>query len=89
MRGLREALHEAVEDSIENCATIGKWPQRAYYGQVMARVSPEVHRKTALAAEFSGNSLNQWAEDVLYRAAGWVHAPPPEPERCGSAIADQ
>lgn len=66
---LREAFHEAVEDYIETCAKIGKQPQKAFSGQVMFRVKPEVHRKAALAAELSGMSLNQWAEDVLDRAA--------------------
>lgn len=66
--GLRTAFHEAVEDYIETCAKIGKEPQKAYSGQVMFRVDPEVHRKAALAAELSGKSLNQWAEDVLERA---------------------
>jgi len=28
-----------------------------------------VHRKAALAAELSGKSLNQWAEEVLNHAA--------------------
>jgi predicted HicB family RNase H-like nuclease len=68
--GLREAFHEAVADYIETCTRIGKEPQKAYSGQVMFRVSPEVHRKAALAAELSGKSLNQWAEEVLDRAAG-------------------
>jgi len=36
----------------------------------MFRVSPDVHSKAALAAELSGKSLNQWAEEVLNRAAG-------------------
>ena len=68
---LREAFHEAVEDYIETCAKIGKEPQKIYSGQVRFRVSPEVHRKAALAAaELSGKSLNQWAEEVLDRAAG-------------------
>ncbi len=30
---------------------------------------PEVHRRAALAAELSGKSLNQWAEEVLEEAA--------------------
>ena len=68
--GLRDAFHAAVEDYVETCARIGRDPQKAYSGQVMFRVSPEVHRKAALAAELSGKSLNQWAEDVLARAAG-------------------
>lgn len=67
--GLREAFREAVDDYIETCAKIGKEPQKSYSGQVMFRVSPEVHRKAALAAELSGKSLNQWAEEVLDRAA--------------------
>jgi predicted HicB family RNase H-like nuclease len=70
VEGLRVAFHEAVEDYIETCAKIGKEPQKTYSGQVMFRVSPEIHRKAALAAELSGKSLNQWAEEVLDRAAG-------------------
>ena len=67
---LRRAFHEAVEDYLETCAKIGKKPQRAYSGRVMFRVSPDTHRRAALAAELSGKSLNQWAEEVLDRAAG-------------------
>ena len=69
VEGLREAFRAAVEDYIETCAKIGKEPQKTYSGQVMFRVSPEVHRKAAMAAELSGKSLNQWAEEVLDRAA--------------------
>ena len=68
--GLREAFQEAVDDYLETCAKIGKDPQKPYSGRVMFRVNPEVHRRAALAAELSGKSLNQWAEDVLDRAAG-------------------
>lgn len=70
VEALRDAFHEAVEDYIETCAKIGKEPQKAFSGKVMFRVDPEVHRKAALAAELSGKSLNQWAEEVLERAAG-------------------
>ena len=69
VEALREAFHEAVEDYIGTCAEIGKKPQKPYSGRVMFRVSPEVHRKEALAADLSGKSLNQWAEEVLERAA--------------------
>ena len=66
---LKEAFHEAVDDYVETCAKIGKEPQKPYSGRVMFRVDPEVHRKAALAAELSGKSLNQWAEEVLNHAA--------------------
>ena len=69
-KGLREAFHGAVKDYTETCAKTGREPQKTYSGQVMFRVSPDVHRKAALAAELSGKSLSQWAEEVLDRAAG-------------------
>ena len=69
VEALREAFREAVEDYIETCARIGKEPQKAFSGQVMFRISPEIHRKAALAAELAGKSLNQWAEEVLDNAA--------------------
>jgi predicted HicB family RNase H-like nuclease len=69
VEALRSAFHEAVDDYIDVCRKIGKEPQKSFSGQVMFRVSPEVHRKAALAAELSGKSLNQWAEEVIERAA--------------------
>ena len=67
--GLRAAFREAVDDYIETCAKIGKEPQKPYSGRMMFRVDPEIHRKAARAAELSGKSLNQWAEEILDRAA--------------------
>jgi len=67
--GLIAAFHEAVDDYVETCVRIGKEPQKPYSGKVMFRVKPETHRKAAIAAELSGKSLNQWAEDVLEAAA--------------------
>jgi predicted HicB family RNase H-like nuclease len=66
---LRAAFHEAVDDYIQTCQRLGKTPQKAYSGQMMFRVKPDIHRKAALAAELAGKSLNQWAEEVLERAA--------------------
>lgn len=66
---LRRAFHDAVDDYVDTCTKVGKEPQKPYSGRVMFRIEPEIHRKAALAAELSGQSLNQWAEDVLDRAA--------------------
>lgn len=70
VEGLRAAFQEAVDDYVETCAKLGREPQRAYSGQVMFRVDPEVHRRAAHAAELAGKSLNQWAAEVLDQAAG-------------------
>ncbi len=66
---LRTAFREAVDDYLETCARAGKEPQKPYSGKVMFRVNPETHRRAAIAAELSGKSLNQWAEEVLEAAA--------------------
>jgi predicted HicB family RNase H-like nuclease len=67
---LRAAFREAVDDYLETCAKIGKEPQKPYSGKMMFRVDPEVHRRAALAAELAGKSLNEWAGEVLAKAAG-------------------
>ena len=66
---LKEAFYEAIDDYVATCAKVEKEPQKPYSGRVMFRVNPEVYRRAALAAELTGKSLNQWAEDVLNRAA--------------------
>lgn len=66
---LRTAFREAVNDYLETCQKVGKEPQKPYSGKMMFRLKPETHRKAAIAAELSGKSLNQWAEEALDAAA--------------------
>lgn len=66
---LKAAFREAVDDYIRTCAEIGKAPQKPYSGRVMFRIAPEVHARAAVAAELAGESLNEWAEKALARAA--------------------
>jgi predicted HicB family RNase H-like nuclease len=66
---LESAFHEAVDHYLEVCEKIGQQPQRAYSGNLTLRVPPEVHRAVAVAAEINRQSINQWATDVLRRAA--------------------
>ena len=63
--GLKAAFHEAVDDYLATCEKVGKTPERPFSGRVMFRVAPEVHVQAALAAQLSGKSLNQWAEEAL------------------------
>ena len=67
--GLIEAFHEAVDDYLDICARIGKEPQKAYSGNLMLRIAPQVHASAVAAAETSGKSLNQWGEEVIEEAA--------------------
>jgi predicted HicB family RNase H-like nuclease len=67
---LRQAFCEAVDDYLDACERIGKKPQRAYSGNLMLRIPPEVHAAIATAADVSGKSINQWAAEALSEASG-------------------
>jgi predicted HicB family RNase H-like nuclease len=66
---LVKAFHEAVDDYVATCERAGKAPDKPYSGNVMFRISPEVHARAALAAQLAGKSLNQWGEEALAAAA--------------------
>lgn len=69
VESLKSAFQEAVDDYIAACAKSGKAAEKPFSGKVMFRVPPEVHAQAALAAQLSGKSLNQWAEEALGEAA--------------------
>ena len=66
---LKEAFHEAVEDYLDTCASIGKEPQKPYSGKLMLRIPPELHATIAIAAQVSGQSINQWVSRALAQAS--------------------
>ena len=65
---LRSAFEEAVDDYLETCEELNRPPQKAYSGNLMLRIPPEVHASIATAAKVSGKSINQWATDTLAKA---------------------
>jgi predicted HicB family RNase H-like nuclease len=58
-----------VDAYIENCAALGKDPEKPASGRLMLRVSPNVHCAVLAAAKAAGESLNQWAANALADAA--------------------
>lgn len=66
---LEAAFREAVEHYLEVSERIGRPPQKSYSGKMTLRVPPEVHRAVATAAEVNSKSINQWATEVLRKAA--------------------
>ncbi len=67
---LVKAFHEAVDDYVATCERAGKAAEKPYSGNVMFRISPEIHARAALAAQLAGKSLNQWGEEALAAAEG-------------------
>jgi predicted HicB family RNase H-like nuclease len=66
---LEDAFHESVDNYIAISEETGRPVQKPYSGKLMLRISPDVHAAVATAAEVHGKSINQWASEVLDKAA--------------------
>lgn len=54
---------------LDACAEDGVDPRKSFSGKFVLRVDPNIHESAALAAAAQGVSLNQWAAEVLEKAA--------------------
>jgi predicted HicB family RNase H-like nuclease len=66
---LRADFMAAIDFMIEDCRARGESPEKPASGKLMLRVPPEVHAAALVAAQAAGKSLNQWAAEVLGKAA--------------------
>ena len=66
---LEEAFHSTVDDYIAISVETGRPAQKPYSGNLMLRVTPDVHAAVATTAQASGKSINQWAANVLENAS--------------------
>lgn len=66
---LENSFHEAVDNYLDACASLGQQPNKPYSGKLLIRVSAEIHAAVAASAEAAGKSLNQWAAEILNKAA--------------------
>lgn len=70
---LREAFEEAVDDYLETCEALNRQPSKPFSGNLELSIPPEVHAGIAVAAEISGKTINQWAEDTFTNALDTIH----------------
>ena len=70
---LRDAFEEAVDDYLETCKALKRQPQQPYTGKIELRIPPDVHAGIAVAAEISGKTIDEWAEDALTHALDAPH----------------
>ena len=62
---LEQSFHDCIEDYLAMCEFLGCEPDKEYKGAFNVRVTPELHRESALAAESQGISLNQFVSNAL------------------------
>ncbi len=66
---LEMAFHESVDNYIAISQETGRPAQKPYSGKLMLRVPPDTHAAVAIASRVQGKSINQWASEVLNKAA--------------------
>ena len=65
---VEKEFHDAVDDYLAFCEDLGQSPEKPYKGVFNVRVSPELHRRAAIAADKKGETLNAFVTDAI-RAA--------------------
>ena len=65
---VEEKFHEAVDDYLIFCQDIGAEPDKCYKGSFNVRLSPELHRRIAVAAAVQGMSLNQFVANAMEKS---------------------
>ena len=66
---LRGAFQESIDDYIRFCKERGKTPETPYSGEIPLKLSPELHRAAAKAAQAEGKTLNAWLADIIKKMA--------------------
>jgi predicted HicB family RNase H-like nuclease len=66
---LNEGFTAAINHYLADCKRTGRRPEKQVSGKLLLRVPPEIHSKALVTARASGKSLNQWATEVLAKAA--------------------
>lgn len=64
----QNAFEALVDDYLATCAQTGKEPNRPFKGSFNVRVSPDLHKRAAMAAADEGASLNAWVERAMGEA---------------------
>ena len=65
---LKKMFRQCVDNYLELCEKIGKEPDKEFRGTFNIRISPELHKKAALAAAEQKITLNQYVLKAINRS---------------------
>lgn len=65
VRELRLEFERSVDEYLSSCREDGVEPLAPFSGKLQLRLGSELHRRVALAAAESGQSINSWITQVL------------------------
>lgn len=62
---LTEAFHQAVDDYVAYCESIGVKPHKSYTGNLNVRLTPDMHSRAAILAKQAGISINAFIRNAV------------------------
>lgn len=62
---LKKMFEQSIDNYLELCKKIGKNPDKEFKGTFNVRISPEMHKKAALAAAKQNITLNQYVMNAI------------------------
>lgn len=62
---LKEMFEQCIDNYLDLCEKIGKAPDKEFKGTFNVRISPELHKKAALAATKQKMTLNQYVMKAI------------------------
>lgn len=65
IKDLEEDFHGVIDEYLADCKAEGIKPQKPYKGTFNIRITPDLHRDLALAAEKKGETLNKMVGQAL------------------------
>lgn len=68
IEGVEQEFRSAVDDYLAFCEDLGQNPEKAYKGVFNVRITPELHREAAIAADKNNETLNAFVANAISRA---------------------
>ncbi len=65
---VEEEFHCAVDDYLALCKDLGEDPDKPYKGVFNVRITPDLHRQAAIAADKKGETLNSFVAKAIKEA---------------------
>ena len=73
VKEIERAFRESIDDYIAWCKEEGVSPEKPYSGKFNIRLSPELHRRTAILAKRKNMSLNGFVEKAITDEIAMMH----------------
>jgi predicted HicB family RNase H-like nuclease len=73
VKELTDAFHYMVDEHIADCEREKVDIEKSYSGSLNIRLSPDLHRRTAIAAKLQGSTLNAFIKDSIEKRLEYAH----------------